>query len=136
MLLVQEAEMPRPSAKTLTPGELRIMRVLWSRGPSTASQVAGSIKGPVLAKNTVLTTLGILERKGQITHEAEGRAFLYRATVDEQAARKSVLDDLVARFFGGSRRALLMHVIEDEVIGEDEVSRIREILNETKEGDA
>jgi predicted transcriptional regulator len=102
--------------------------VLWDRGPSTAAQITQAIQHPALAKTTVLTTLGILERKGQITHDIEGRTHVFRALVGEEAARRSVLDDLTKRFFGGSRRALLLHVLEAEAIGEAEARRIREIL--------
>jgi len=121
--------MPRPASPTLTPGELRIMKVLWRRGPSTAAQIAEAIKRPALARTTVLTLLGILERKGHVAHEVDGRTFVYHGRLDEQAARRNILDEVVGRFFGGSSRALLLHVLEEEKIGEEEARRIREILD-------
>ena len=124
--------MPRPRSPNLTPGELRIMKVLWSRGPSSATQIAEAIKRPVLARTTVLTLLGILERKGHIAHDVEGRSFVYRATLDERAARRRILDDVAGLFFGGSRRALLLHVLADEQISPEEAQRIREILESSE----
>jgi BlaI family transcriptional regulator, penicillinase repressor len=125
--------MARPRSPTLTPGELRIMRILWSRGPSSAAQIVAALRRPVPARTTVLTLLGILERKGQIAHDVDGRSFVYHATVDERTARRRILDDVVSRFFGGSRRALLLHVLEEEKISEDEARRIREILDPGEE---
>lgn len=127
--------MPRPPSRILTPGELRIMQVLWSRGPSSVAHIVEAIKRPVLARTTVLTLLGILERKGHITHDVDGRSFVYRATLDERAARRRSLDEVVSRFFGGSRRALLLHVLADEKISEEEARRIREILDSSEKGE-
>jgi BlaI family transcriptional regulator, penicillinase repressor len=120
----------RPAASTLTPGELRLMQILWSDGPSSASQVAAAL--PKLSKNAVFTTLSILERKGQITHEVVGRTFIYRALTDERSARKRVLDDIAARFFGGSKGALLLQLIEDEAISEADAARIEDALIEAQ----
>jgi predicted transcriptional regulator len=112
------------------------MKVLWDRGPSTATQIVEVIGRPVPARTTVLTLLGILERKGHITHDEDGRTFVYRAVLDERTARRSMLDDVVGRFFGGSRRALLLHVLEEEKISEEEARRIRKILDSAGEGES
>lgn len=49
--------MPRKKALVLTDHELRLMNVLWNRGPSTVSEVAAALPAPPLAYNTVLSTL-------------------------------------------------------------------------------
>jgi BlaI family transcriptional regulator, penicillinase repressor len=116
----------RPAASTLTPGELRLMQILWRHGPSSASQVAAAL--PKLSKNAVFTTLSILERKGQITHQVIGRTFIYRPIVDERSARKTVINDIVARFFGGSKNALMLQLLEDGFITKRDVTKIEEAL--------
>jgi len=120
--------MARQPKGTLTPGELRIMKVLWIRGPSTAADVTEALMRSKVAKNTVLTMLKILERKGKITHSTEGRSFVYRPLVTEKAARRTMLDDVIGRFFSGSRSALLLHILEDEQISRDDARRIQDVL--------
>jgi len=70
-------KMPPKRSITLTPAELRLMRVLWSRGESTVSDMVAATadEGP-LAYTSVLTTIRILENKGYVNHRQEGRAFL------------------------------------------------------------
>jgi predicted transcriptional regulator len=102
------------------------MQILWRHGPSSASQVAAAL--PKLSKNAVFTTLSILERKGQITHQVIGRTFIYRPIVDERSARKTVINDIVARFFGGSKNALMLQLLEDGFITKRDVTKIEEAL--------
>lgn len=118
--------MARPAASTLTPGEVRLMKVLWRDGPSSASQVAAAL--PKLSKNAVFTTLSILERKGHIAHQVVGRTFIYHSLVDERTARKRVIEDVVARFFGGSKGALVLQLLEDDPITTSDAARIEEAL--------
>ena len=71
--------MPRPRSQGLTDAELRVMNVLWERGRASVGEVVDGIAAPAKpAYNTVLTTLRILERKGYVTHEKDGRAFYLR----------------------------------------------------------
>jgi BlaI family penicillinase repressor len=122
--------MARPSAPTLTPGELRLMQILWRNGPSSASQVAAAL--PKLSKNAVFTTLSILERKGQIAHRVVGRTFVYHSLVDEKTARRTVIDDVVARFFGGSKGALVLQLLEDDPVTKSDAARIEEALTQAE----
>ncbi|MGB7333450.1 MAG: BlaI/MecI/CopY family transcriptional regulator, partial [Terriglobales bacterium] len=70
--------MPPRQSGTLTEAELRIMNVLWGKGSGTVQQVLDSItEKPVLAYNSVLTTIRVLERKGYLKHLKDGRAHVY-----------------------------------------------------------
>ncbi len=85
----------------LTKLELRLMQVIWKHGASTVGAVQEQIE-PRLAYTTVQTMLNILEKKGKLKHEVQGRAYLYRATVTEAGALGQAVRDLVDRMFGGS----------------------------------
>ena len=58
---------------TFTDRELDVMGVLWERGPSTVTEVREGLADE-LAYTTVLTVLRVLEEKGHVGHEEEGRA--------------------------------------------------------------
>ena len=101
--------MARPPSPGLTDAELRVMRVLWERKRATVGEVVERLAGPhTPAYNTVLTTLGILERKGYVTHEKVGRAFAYLPVVDQSEARYSALSQVLNRFFDDSPRLLVL----------------------------
>jgi len=70
--------MPRKKALVLTDHELRLMNVLWAKGSATVSEVTAVLPPPILAYNTVLSTMRTLEQKGYVAHREAGRAFTYR----------------------------------------------------------
>src|SRR5579862_3848094 len=123
--------MPPKRSITLTPAELRLMRVLWSRGESTVSDMVAATadEGP-LAYTSVLTTIRILESKGYVNHRQEGRAFLYSSSIGEQEASRSEVRHVLQRFFGNSRERLLLSLLGDDEITADEVRRLKEAIAE------
>jgi predicted transcriptional regulator len=125
--------LPRPKSLSLTEAELRLMDVIWDKGRATVAEVAEALPKELdLAYNTVLTTLRILEDKGYLKHSKskEGRAFIYRAVVSRQQASRSAVKHLLRRFFGNSAEALVLNLLEDEKLGEEDLTRVRELLKE------
>jgi BlaI family transcriptional regulator, penicillinase repressor len=127
---------PPTKSATLTEAELRLMDVLWERGPSTVQQVLEALpKRPALAYNSVLTTIRILEKKGYLKHVKDGRAHVYRPVVERQEQTRSEITHLVSRFFKNSHELLVLNILQDEGIEQDELGRLRELLAEhTRKG--
>jgi predicted transcriptional regulator len=121
--------MPPKRSNTLTPAELRLMKVLWERGESAvADMVTATADDGELAYTSVLTTIRILETKGYVTHRQEGRAFLYSSSVGELEAGRSEVRHVLKRFFGDSRERLLLSLLGDEEIGAEELKRLKEAI--------
>lgn len=121
--------MPRARSNTLTQAELRLMKVLWSRGESSvADLVAATADDVSLAYTSVLTTIRILETKGFVRHRQVGRAFLFSALVGELEASQSEVRQLLRRFFGNSRERLLLSLLGDDQIGPEELKHIKEAI--------
>ena len=126
--------MPPKRSITLTRAELRLMRVLWSRGESTvADMVTATADEGTLAYTSVLTTVRILEDKGYVSHRQEGRAFLYSSAIGEQEASRSEVRHVLQRFFGNSREKLLLSLLGDDEISPDELKRLKEAIVEMPE---
>lgn len=121
--------MPPKRSETLTEAELRVMNVLWARGPSTVQQVLEALSEELdLAYNSVLTTIRVLENKGYLEHTKDGRAHIYRPLVGRTEARSSEVRHLVSRFFGNSHQSLLLNLLEEQNLDADELKRLREML--------
>jgi len=112
----------------LTALELRIMRVIWNRGASTVSEVQGELKPP-LAYTTVQTMLNILERKGRLKRELQGRAYIYSARVSEARAVGQGLRDLIDRMFGGSSEELVMSLLKSRQIDAQKLAELTRRFN-------
>lgn len=121
--------MPPKRSNTLTPAELRLMKVLWDRGESTVAEMVTSTSAESeLAYTSVLTTVRILETKGYVSHRQEGRAFLYSASVGELEAGRSEVRQVLQRFFGNSRERLLLSLLGDVEVSPDELKRLKETI--------
>ena len=121
--------MPPRTSATLTEAELRLMDVLWQKGPCTVQQVLGALSDkPSLAYNSVLTTIRVLERKGYLEHSKDGRAHVYIPLVERQEATRSEIRHLVNRFFKNSQDLLVLNILEDRGLEAEEIQRLRELL--------
>ena len=106
------------------------MNALWGLddGGSVADVTAAIEPTHTVKYSTVQTMLRILESKGYVTHDKNGRAFIYRAVVDKKQARRKALRHLVSRLFDGSSNLLVLNVLEDKRIPQDELERLKRLL--------
>jgi BlaI family transcriptional regulator, penicillinase repressor len=124
---------PPKKPSHLTEAELRIMHVVWKKERATVADVAASLPGELnLAYNTVLTTMRILETKGYLKHAKakDARAFVYRPVVDRMEATRNAVRHLLRRFFGDSAEALVLNLLENDVLDDTELKSIRRLLQE------
>jgi predicted transcriptional regulator len=122
---------PPKASATLTEAELRLMEVLWKRGPSTVQQVLDALSGEkLLAYNSVLTTIRILEKKGYVDHAKDGRAHVYMPLVERSDATRSEVRHLVQRLFRDSHELLVLNILEDSGLNADELQRLKQYLKE------
>jgi BlaI family transcriptional regulator, penicillinase repressor len=125
--------MPRRPSPTLTEAELRVMEVLWRLERATVAEVTEALPPPPLAYNSVLTTLRILEQKGHVTHDEAGRAFVYRPLIEREAAAGTAVKNVVEKFFGNSTGALALRLIETERPSNEELARLRSLIERYEE---
>lgn len=127
--------MPRKQSATLTEAEFRIMEVLWRRGSGTVQQVLEAMPGnPVLAYNSVLTIVRILEKKGYVGHAKDGRAHVYTPLIERDDARRSEVRHLVNRFFKNSHEQLVLNILEERGVDQQELERLKEMLKASEKG--
>ena len=125
--------MKEASRKTaLTRLELKIMQVIWRLGAVTVAAVQAELDPP-LAYTTVQTMLNILERKGKLRRELQGRAYTYSALVSEDKALRQTMRDLIDRMFGGSSEDLVMSLLKNRQIDAKRLARLTERFNEEGE---
>ena len=112
-----------------TARELDVMAVLWERGSGTVAEVRACLADD-LAYTTVLTILRIMEGKGLVRREGEGRAHRYYPLVERQVAGKSALGRLVDKIFGGSPELLITQMVSERGLSEAELKRLRKLLDQ------
>ena len=125
--------MARKKSSTLTEAELRLMEVLWQKRRATVAEVTEALPPPPLAYNTVLTTMRILEQKGYVRHQEEGRAYVYEPLVERDDAAKSAVGHLLQRFFGNKSAALALRLVEEERPSNEELRRLKALIEKYEE---
>jgi predicted transcriptional regulator len=126
--------MPRPPAKELTERELEIMHIFWKHGEVTAADVRDHLaeQGRDLAYTTVATLVRILVEKGFLKATNDQRPFSYRPLRTFEDVSGSLLTDLLDRVFGGSRRQLLIRLMEEHDLTAKDREILKRILKEKR----
>jgi predicted transcriptional regulator len=107
---------------------------VWSHGPVTADACREALGSSwPMKESTVRTVLRRLEAKGYVTHTVEGRTYLYRAVQAPVAVATRAVRQLIDRFCGGSAEALVMGLVDDEVLSQRELERIARRIAQAKQ---
>jgi len=121
------------SGRRPTDAELAILRVLWSRGPSTVRQVAECL-GRGTGYTTVLKLLQIMTEKGLAVRDESARTHVYDAAFSEDQTQRQLVADLLDRAFGGSAAKLVMQALATRRTSATELEEIRKLLHTHKGG--
>jgi len=118
-----------------TDAELRILRVLWRRGPSTVKQVQEELnKERPTGYTTVLKFMQIMTDKELVEREDSQRSHVYRAALAEEQTQGQLVRDLLERAFGGSAHKLVAQALSAKKASPGELARIRELLDQLDGG--
>jgi predicted transcriptional regulator len=127
--------MPGPEPTQLSGLQLALLRALWQGGELTVSEVHTAVSNErELAPTTVATLLKRLERRGVVTHRTEGRQFLYSATVTEEEAQRSMLQEVNERLFSGDIPEMVNQLLRTRDFQAGDLERVRRMLDELKPG--
>ncbi|MEK6285878.1 MAG: BlaI/MecI/CopY family transcriptional regulator [Acidobacteriota bacterium] len=128
--------MPKKGPPRPTDAELGILRVLWQRGASTVREVQEALnENKPTGYTTVLKMLQIMTEKGLVRRNEEQRAHVYEAQLAQHLTQRQMVGDLLNRVFDGSASNLLMHALATKKgASREELSQIREILDELDRG--
>ena len=113
--------------------QLRIMKILWGSGEATVAAVHEELaREKDLAYTTIATMLRKMEARGLVKHRLEGRSFIYRAAVGEEAVSRGMADHLLDRLFEGSLADMVHHLLSTRDISREELKRLEKLIAERK----
>jgi len=123
------ARVPRP-----TEAELEILRVLWTRGPSTVRHVNEHLSSASrdIGYTTTLKLMQIMAEKGLVTRDESDRTHVYAARVPQDQTQRQLVSDLVDRAFGGSAAALVLQALNAHSTSPAELAEIQRLITDYK----
>jgi len=124
-----------PDPSRPTDAELAILRVLWSRGPSTVRQVHEALsRDRETGYTTILKLMQIMTEKGLVERDESERTHVYQARLTQEQTQQQLVDNLLEKAFGGSASQLVMRALAARPASADELAEIRRLLDELEGG--
>ena len=119
--------------KELSKRERQIMEVIFRVGRASAADIREQLPDAP-SNSTVRTLLRILEEKGQLEHEMEGKSYVYFPTIEPEKARKTALRDVIKTFFSGSVEKTVATLIDmsDESLDEKKLDALADMIEAAK----
>src|SRR3954463_6333981 len=117
------------SMPRFTPGELKVMRLLWEHGELKPAELQERFPEPI--KNPALRSyLTTLVEKGHVTRRRVGKAYYYKPVTRSRSAFRTMLGELIDTYCGGSVSALVMNLIKSERLSEAELLELKRMADE------
>jgi predicted transcriptional regulator len=112
-----------------TDAELAILRVLWTRGPSTVRQIAEALDREA-GYTTILKLLQIMTDKQLVARDESSRTHVYEAAFTEDETQRQLVSDLLDRAFNGSAAQLVLQALAAKKATPAELAAIRKMLDQ------
>lgn len=114
----------------LTEPQLKVMRAIWARNEATVAEVWDELRAErPIARNTVLTVMDRLEKKGWLRRRAEGVRHYYSAARSREETLGSMVGRLVETAFEGSAEELVVALLNSRGVSPAEAKRIRKLID-------
>jgi len=119
----------------LTDLESEVMRAVWDGGKCTVEAVHLIVsRNRHLKETTIRTLLRRLEQKGYLTHESEGRAYVYRAVEPSRSLAARAVRQIIDRFCQGSVEELVSGMVEAKVLSKTDLDRLEKFVRDRRPG--
>ncbi len=119
--------------KQLTKAEQEVMQILWQVQRCNVAAIINKLPEPKPAYNTVSTIVRILESKGFVDHEQEGKGYLYFPMVQKADYSNQSINKLVDGYFQGSFKSMVSFFMKKNDMSLSELESVmKEIKKEEK----
>jgi predicted transcriptional regulator len=114
--------------------EQLIMDYVWAHSGCTAEMCREGVAGARdLKDSTIRTILRNLEEKGYVSHQVDGRTYVYAAVDTPRNVAVQAAQQLIDRFCGGSVEELLVGLVDNQVLAPKQLQRLADKIASRKE---
>jgi len=119
--------------RTLGDVEQAVMDYIWTQDSVTAEGCREALAtSRPMKDSTIRTVLRRLEEKGYLTHEVEGRTYVYRASDARQNVAVRAVRGIIDRFCGGSAEQLVLGMVDNAVLNPKQLERLAQKVAENE----
>lgn len=118
----------------LSEGEWKIMKLLWENPPHTIMELTTSLKTETgWSKNTVITMLKRMEKKGAVRFQEGERAKLFFPVAVRQKVIVEETQGFLDKVYRGSLSMMVNSMVEQNSVSKKELEALYEILKRAEE---
>ena len=109
------------------------MNVVYRMGKATAKEIRAELPDPP-SNSSVRVLLRILEDKGHLQHERDGREYVYMPTVPVNKAGFTELRQVKSTFFGDSVRSVVAALLSmsESDLSQEELDELTRLIEQAK----
>ncbi len=115
--------------KQLTKAEEDIMQILWRLKKANVKAMIEQFSEPKPAYNTVSTIVRILENKGFVDYEKEGKGHIYFPLVAKQDYSNQSINKLVDNYFQGSFKSMVSFFVKKNDMNIEDLESVLKEIN-------
>lgn len=115
--------------KQLTKAEEEIMQILWDLKKANVASIIEKMPEPRPAYNTVSTIVRILETKGFVDHEKQGKGYLYFPLMEKETYSNQTMTKLMENYFNGSFKSMVSFFMKKNDLDTKELESILKEIN-------
>lgn len=111
--------------RPLTDLQQAILQYMWAKKSGTAEEIREALRDKYpLKDSSVRTLLRRLEARGYLSHDLEGKVFVYRARVPPRGIAARAVRHIIDRFCAGSVEQFLVGLVDEKVLSLQELERL------------
>ncbi|MEX0724633.1 MAG: BlaI/MecI/CopY family transcriptional regulator [Planctomycetaceae bacterium] len=121
--------MARPPSSQPTDVELRILNILWERGPVTARDVHNALAEDKQTNySTTVKMLAVMLDKELVVRDESVYPMTFAAAESQDQTRQSIMKDLIQKLYDGSAKSLVLQVLSSQQASPDDLDEIRRLI--------
>ena len=127
----------KKTSNLLTEVELEFMNELWALGQGSVRDVLDRLPPDRnLAYTSGATILRILDEKGFVESEKNGKSLIYRPLLEKDRYQSRSLQNLSRTLFDDTPATLVARLVDDEGLTEDDLEEIRALVERRLQNDS
>ena len=115
--------------KQLTKAEEEIMQILWKLKKANVKTIIEALPEPKPAYNTVSTIVRILESKGFVDFEKQGKGHIYFPLMAKGDYSNQSLNKLVDNYFQGSFKSMVSFFVKKNDVDLEDIEALLKEIN-------
>lgn len=117
------------NANDMTAAEWELMRIIWTKGQATSSEIIAAIQTTKdWSDSTVKTLLRRLVSKQYLATSTAGRGFIYTPLIAEGAAMQEITTDLFTNICAMQQGSVLINLLDHVALSQANIATMQAIL--------